>query len=81
MRVRVNLLGGRTLESPASKGAQSAAAALWVNGGAGGHAAEQITRYCSMWGMSFDAACGFCLTPTPCTLTLNPDSLPLHPEP
>jgi len=58
MRVRVSLLGGRTLETPASKGAQSAAAALWVNGGAGGHPAEAITRYCSMWGMSFDAACG-----------------------
>jgi predicted Zn-dependent peptidase len=58
MRIRVSLLGGRAIEEPGAVGSMSAAAALWINGGAGGHAAEAITRYCSMWGMSFDAACG-----------------------
>mmetsp|Transcript_20105 Transcript_20105/g.66901 ORF Transcript_20105/g.66901 Transcript_20105/m.66901 type:complete len:1016 (-) Transcript_20105:2956-6003(-) len=56
-RVRISAAGGRVLEDEQRQGQAVAASALWVNGGCGGYAAEVVSRFASMWGLSYDAAC------------------------
>jgi len=57
-RMRVSAVGGRAMETKDSQGRAVAGAALLVNGGAGEHAAEVVTRFASMNQLSYDCSCG-----------------------
>jgi len=56
--VRLTAVGGRALETEATSGAAIAGLACWLNGGAGGHSAETISRYMTLHQLRHDASCG-----------------------
>eukprot|EP00283_Hemiselmis_rufescens_P011147 CAMPEP_0173426994 /NCGR_PEP_ID=MMETSP1357-20121228/6294_1 /TAXON_ID=77926 /ORGANISM="Hemiselmis rufescens, Strain PCC563" /LENGTH=1199 /DNA_ID=CAMNT_0014390737 /DNA_START=105 /DNA_END=3704 /DNA_ORIENTATION=- len=56
--VRITAVGGRALESKSSSGAAIAGLACWLNGGAGGHSAETISRFMTLHQLRHDASCG-----------------------
>ena len=47
-----------SLDSNPFKPVTATGAALWINGGAGGHAAEVVSRFASMHQLSYDCSCG-----------------------
>ena len=57
-RMRVSAVGGRALETREQHGHAVAGAALWINGGAGEHPAEVVSRFASMHQLSYDCSCG-----------------------
>jgi len=57
-RMRVSALGGRALETQESQGRAVAGAALLINGGAGEHLPEVVSRFSSMHQFSYDCSCG-----------------------
>jgi len=56
--VRITAVGGRALETRETSGAAIAGLACWLNGGAGGHSAETISRFMTLHQLRHDASCG-----------------------
>eukprot|EP00282_Hemiselmis_andersenii_P015914 CAMPEP_0114139196 /NCGR_PEP_ID=MMETSP0043_2-20121206/16727_1 /TAXON_ID=464988 /ORGANISM="Hemiselmis andersenii, Strain CCMP644" /LENGTH=1189 /DNA_ID=CAMNT_0001233217 /DNA_START=68 /DNA_END=3637 /DNA_ORIENTATION=- len=56
--IRITAVGGRALEQKGTSGAAIAGLACWLNGGAGGHSAETISRFMTLHQLRHDASCG-----------------------